>query len=269
MGLFPSKAVLPPDATLQEITNRDFNGPMQFAAGLYSTFPVRLTSKVIETFAIERRRHIQRVRRVNQDFNDIILSYSTEDSAAVCEQLSVLGITTDLMEVPLPLWCPFSEAQRSECQRHWPMTGLLAPDVPEIEPISAHLPMLQRVLADKSVLVVKAGASGMEIIASDAICDCIRCDSNIDHGAMRALRAASRSAPARGAYLCTGLDVYCYHEPCIMCAMAMVHSRVAKLFYIERNPEFGGIESQAQVHSNPRINHRYRAFRVKMAALGS
>jgi tRNA-specific adenosine deaminase 3 len=240
---------------------------MQFTPGLYSTFPVRLTSKIIGSFAIERRRHLQRVRRVNQDFNDIILSYTSDDSRAVSEQLASLGITSDLAEVPLPLWCPLSESQRAECQQHWPTTGVLAPNLPDPEPISDHRPMLERVLAEKSVVIVKAGASGREVIASDPIYDCNHSSGHIDHGVMRALRAASQAAPARGGYLCTGLDVYCYGEPCVMCAMAMVHSRAERLFYIERNPEFGGIESQAQIHGNPRINHRYRAFRVRKTKL--
>lgn len=49
-----------------------------------------------------------------------------------------------------------------------------------------------------------------------------------------------------------------------MCTMAMVHSRISRLFYIEANEEFGGVESQVQVNSNPSLNHRFRAFRLKM-----
>jgi tRNA-specific adenosine deaminase 3 len=48
--------------------------------------------------------------------------------------------------------------------------------------------------------------------------------------------------------------------------MALVHARVARLFYIERNPALGGIESRLQIHCNPRLNHRYRAFRVTVAS---
>merc|ERR1711890_120645 len=39
------------------------------------------------------------------------------------------------------------------------------------------------------------------------------------------------------AYLLTKYDVYLSHEPCIMCAMALVHSRVARVFFAQPSPE--------------------------------
>jgi hypothetical protein len=32
-------------------------------------------------------------------------------------------------------------------------------------------------------------------------------------------------------YLCTGYDVYLSKEPCLMCAMSLIHSRIRRLFY--------------------------------------
>lgn len=43
-------------------------------------------------------------------------------------------------------------------------------------------------------------------------------------------------AAGKGEYILTGLEVYLYREPCLMCAMALSHSRIAKLFFIENNP---------------------------------
>jgi tRNA-specific adenosine deaminase 3 len=261
MGKAPSKLSLPPDSSLEEIMNRDETGPMQFSPGLYATFPVRLTSTVLKAFKIERRRHIQRVRRSDADSNDIILSYSADDAAAIVQQLMDLEIRADVVEVPLPLWCPFSEAQRSECLDFWPVS-LVSAEPPEPESVADHLHLLEQVLTDRSVVIARPGSH--DIVASVPSFDCHQCKGKIDHAVIRAARQASKAAANPGSYLCTGLDVGAYGEPCVMCAMALIHSRVGRLFYIEANVEFGGIESQAQVHSNPKLNHRYRAFRVRI-----
>ena len=43
------------------------------------------------------------------------------------------------------------------------------------------------------------------------------------------------------AYLLTGYDVYLTREPCIMCSMALVHSRVSRVFFTEPSPQKGGL----------------------------
>ncbi|CAG0881914.1 unnamed protein product [Darwinula stevensoni] len=51
------------------------------------------------------------------------------------------------------------------------------------------------------------------------------------HSVMVAIEEVAEhiSATDDSGYICTGFDVYCTREPCMMCAMALIHSRVRRL----------------------------------------
>ena len=80
--------------------------------------------------------------------------------------------------------------------------------------------------------------------------------------ARRQRRKRSDGAPPSEAYLCTGMDVYMTDEPCVMCAMALLHSRVRRAVYRRRDSEMGGLGSAESVHALASTNHRFRAWRV-------
>ena len=61
------------------------------------------------------------------------------------------------------------------------------------------------------------------------------------HAEILALRAAARRL---GNYRLTGCDLYATVEPCLMCAGAILHARIARLVYGPPEPKFGGVESQ-------------------------
>ncbi|XP_011700873.1 PREDICTED: probable inactive tRNA-specific adenosine deaminase-like protein 3 [Wasmannia auropunctata] len=63
-----------------------------------------------------------------------------------------------------------------------------------------------------------------------------------------------------GPYLCTGYWVFLLMEPCPLCAMALLHSRVARIFYGTANRSVGVLGSKAILHMVPGLNHRYRVW---------
>jgi tRNA(adenine34) deaminase len=73
------------------------------------------------------------------------------------------------------------------------------------------------------------------------------------HAEMVALREATRVA---GNYRLSAATIYCTLEPCMMCAGAMIHARVARLVFGALDPKAGSAGSIYNVLTDPRLNHR-------------
>jgi tRNA-specific adenosine deaminase 3 len=86
-------------------------------------------------------------------------------------------------------------------------------------------------------------------------------------GSLTQSNESSSGAPL--VYLCTGLDVFISREPCVMCAMALVHSRVRRVIFAEKNTiDVGGLKG-AQIHTERALNHRFEAFHLELEKLES
>jgi tRNA(Arg) A34 adenosine deaminase TadA len=73
------------------------------------------------------------------------------------------------------------------------------------------------------------------------------------HAEIVAMRAAGR---ALGNHRLLGCTLYVTLEPCAMCAMAMVHARVARVVFGARDPKTGACGSVFDLPADPRHNHR-------------
>ncbi|KJV28071.1 tRNA adenosine(34) deaminase TadA [Luteibacter yeojuensis] len=98
-----------------------------------------------------------------------------------------------------------------------------------------------------AVLVVDGNAAGLGWNRN------ITLNDPTAHAEIQALRAAGQ---ALGNYRFTGATLYVTLEPCAMCAMAMVHARVARVVYGATDPKTGAAGSVFDTLVSERHNHR-------------
>ncbi|PLW57039.1 hypothetical protein PCANC_02808 [Puccinia coronata f. sp. avenae] len=65
-------------------------------------------------------------------------------------------------------------------------------------------------------------------------------------------------------YLLTNQIVVLSHEPCLLCTMALLHSRIKHLFFLLPSPGSGGCGSVYHVHEQDGLNHKYFVWKLKL-----
>lgn len=92
-----------------------------------------------------------------------------------------------------------------------------------------------------------------------------RCDPTA-HAEIEVIRAA---CAALGEPRLPDCDLYATLEPCAMCAQAIAHARVRRLYFGAFDPKGGGVEHGARVFDHPTCHHRpeiYGGFEEERAA---
>jgi len=74
------------------------------------------------------------------------------------------------------------------------------------------------------------------------------------HAEMVALRAAAERAKS---WRLDGVTAYVTLEPCVMCAGALVHARVARVVYGCDDPKGGALTTLYRIGDDARLNHRF------------
>jgi tRNA(Arg) A34 adenosine deaminase TadA len=85
------------------------------------------------------------------------------------------------------------------------------------------------------------------------------------HAEMIAIRAAARLAGER----LTGCDLYVTLEPCAMCAGAISHARLRRLYYAAPDPKGGAVDHGPRFFGQPACHHApevYGGLREQEAA---
>lgn len=77
------------------------------------------------------------------------------------------------------------------------------------------------------------------------------------HAEIVALREA---AATLGTDRLTGCDLWVTLEPCAMCAGAIAHARIARLYYGASDPKGGAVEHGPRLFDQPTVHHRPETY---------
>lgn len=77
------------------------------------------------------------------------------------------------------------------------------------------------------------------------------------HAEIVAIRAA---AAALGDYRLTDCELWVTLEPCAMCAGAISHARISRVYYAAPDPKGGGVDHGARVFAHPQCLHKPEVY---------
>ncbi|KAK6182960.1 hypothetical protein SNE40_010525 [Patella caerulea] len=220
--------------------------------------------------------------------------------AIIGEDSSILQYLGKPFLVKVPVTQPLTKKQHQEASLNWPCTfhedkqitnllsGKYFNDI-EIEKIKKHMlkavelaQISQRKQQEPIGAVIVDPTNDIIISASH---DLRRGDHPLQHAVMICIDLVARSQGGgmwklsdndlvynqdintaistenkTGPYLCTGYDLYVTQEPCSMCAMALVHSRINRVFYGSSHKE-GALGSFYKIHTQKGLNHHYEVYK--------
>ena len=70
-------------------------------------------------------------------------------------------------------------------------------------------------------------------------------------------------------YLCTNYDIFINTEPCLICAMALIHSRIKRIFFTtstltkSKCPADSAL-SVIKIHALPNLNHHFEVWKLDL-----
>lgn len=85
-------------------------------------------------------------------------------------------------------------------------------------------------------------------------------ESNLDPTAHAEIIAIKKATKKLKNWRLTGATIYVTKEPCVMCAGAIVFSRLQRLVYGCDDPKKGAVRNIYQILSDDRLNHQVDVF---------
>jgi tRNA(Arg) A34 adenosine deaminase TadA len=65
-------------------------------------------------------------------------------------------------------------------------------------------------------------------------------------------------------YLCTGYIAFCHREPTLVGSMALLHSRIKIVVFMQEDPVRGALSSRLRLHGLPQLNHHFSVYQASL-----
>ena len=218
--------------------------------------------------------HFKRVRGDVNNFNEILLNlasnHDSNPSNSVQTKIMDFLLKTKIFnfritEKELPINKPEEKEEYMELSKEWPMTfsQRKRPELTEEEKD------LYKELIEKEGLLDKEEATNICLILEPGKKEPLikaksknEKESPLNHSVKLAIDdyCLKYLMTDLGRYLLSGLTVIVKNEPCMMCAMAMVHSRIKRVIFLSNNKTFLGALNNKLNIIKLKVNHKYEVF---------
>ncbi len=195
------------------------------------------------------------------------------------DQDSPRNILNSLLQtVTVPSKPPQSQAQADAANRLWPTTYFplksleyrhqqLSLSMDQMCGMSNMMEIVQR-RNERSAIVVDSSQQRLVVVSTswdEQVLQPGTSSNPLSTPILWAIQGVSRLERCDNShYLCTNFDLYCNYDPTIFEAMAIVHSRLGRVIFSDKQPTAGvwrNAISEYSIHSLPGTNHHLRAFK--------
>lgn len=170
---------------------------------------------------------------------------------------SIGDISAKIKTVSIPAFAPRTMSQFIKANEVWPSYYLKTNHPPVDTKIAAIvIEKVKDLFLEGLFKDVKCSMVCMIFDRDEKLVTTYDHEKVIGHAVFDAVRYVSK---LKRQYLCTGFTAYLYTEPCVSCAIALVHGRIKTVFCYKKKILEGSF-SNLRINYNKSLNHRYDVY---------